>query len=329
MEDIIWTYIIKRLTNTETAASRQLLDDWLSSDERHLQQYHEARMLWELTAMVPPETVETDPGRLNLNLEVTPDLNPVKPVVFWKYGMAATLIGALLFIAFYFFGAGTQNQKEEWVVRKAEAGQVLELRLPDSSRVWLNAETEIRFLKDFTGEKLRLIKLRGEAYFEVKHDSRQPFVVNSGALSTTVYGTSFNVRAYPTESESQVSVNTGKVGVQATGSDTEALMLLPSDQLSYKEGKFTKHKINVADVDSWTMGELIFEQTPMPEVFAMLSRKYKVKIESGNQNYNACKLSARFNKQPLSVVLKTLNISMNISSKQIADTIYLKGGNCM
>ncbi|WP_173006998.1 DUF4974 domain-containing protein, partial [Lactobacillus helveticus] len=70
-------------------------------------------------------------------------------------------------------------------------------------------------------------------------------------------------------------------------------------------------------------------QTPMPEVFAILSRLYKVKIEAGNQNYKGCKLSARFSKQPLSVVLKTLNISMNISSKQIADTIYLKGGNCM
>lgn len=328
MEDHIWTYIIKRLTNSESSESRQKLDEWLSKDASHLQQYQEARMLWDLSAMVPPEAVETDPKLLTMKTIEEQQMRPSRSMSIWKYGIAAALFGALLFVSFFFFNQDTATE-QEWVIRKATAGQVTELTLPDSSHVWLNSDTEIRFQKNFGTAKQRIIQLRGEAYFEVKHDAEHPFVVNSGNLKTTVYGTSFNVRAYPNDLESQVSVNTGKVGVQAKGSKAAALMLLPSDRISFSKGSFSRSKINLADVDSWKSGELIFEQTPMPEVISTISRKYKVAINTGTNDYSACKLSARFSNQSLSEVLKTLNISMNISSKQIAGTIYLKGGNCM
>lgn len=329
MEDKIWTCIIKRLTGTESEDSRDLLDQWLLEDEAHVQQYREAKVLWELSAMVPPELGATDPRELTMQA-----VSPIPTVrnkfsTFWKYGVVAALAGILLSTAFHYAGVFQSPTEQEWLVMTAGSGEMTEFQLPDSSKVWLNAGTEIRFLKTFNTAKLREVQLKGEAYFEVRHDAVHPFVVNSGKLRTTVHGTSFSIRAYPNEAVIAVAVNSGKVGVEAIGGKEAAWMLLPEDKISYSAGQFLKTKVPKMDVDSWTRGELIFEQTSMPEVISTLSRKYKVKIDAGKHDYSACKLTARFSNQPLAVVLKTLNISMNISSKQIADTIYLKGGNCM
>ena len=329
MEDKIWTCIIKRLTGTETEDSRLLLDRWLLEEEKHVQHYQEAKALWELSAMVPPEVGATDTRELTMQMDLPIAKAPNNFKLFWKYGAVAALTGLLLFAAFHYSNVFQSSPKEEWMVVTAKPGEMTEFQLPDRSKVWLNAGTEVRFLKAFNTTKLREVQLKGEAYFEVHHDSTHPFVVNSGKLRTTVHGTSFSIRAYPDEAAIAVAVNSGKVGVETRDGKQAALMLLPEDKISYSGGQFLKTKVPKIDIDSWIKGELIFEQTSMPEVFATLARKYKVKIDAGKRDYSACKLTARFRNQPLAVVLKTLNISMNISSKQIADTIYLKGGNCM
>ncbi len=200
------------------------------------------------------------------------------------------------------------------------------VEMPDGSKIWLNADSEIRFLKSFSQEKTRSVILNGEAYFDVSHDAAHPFVVKSAELTTTVYGTSFNVRAYSNEEETSVTVNSGKVGVISGKDGGKARMLLPQDKLTYGDGKFTKTTV-LADADGWTRGDLMFDQTPLNEVFETISRKYNVKIEKAKTlRYQDCRLTARFRNQSLAAVLKTLKLAMNINSKQTGTTIYLEGG---
>lgn len=332
MEEKIWNCITKRLTGTETERSRSFLDQWLAEDARHTQQYDEAKSLWELTALLkagePDLPFNQFQDRVGLTQSGSKQFN------FWKYGIAAGLTAVFLLIGLYQYKLNRDNiGAGQVIVKKADAGQLIKVNLPDGSVVWLNSGSEISFAKHFKDKKVRRVKLIGEAYFDVKHDKSHPFVVKSGKLTTVVYGTTFSIRAYANETHTSVAVNSGKVGVM--GADHRhndlTVMLLPEDKLTYsnKEGIYAKSAISNSDADAWVRGDLIFEQTPLDEVFETLSRKYKVRIETEGKPYSACRLTARFNNQPLQVVLKTLGLSLNIQSKQIGQTIYLKGGNCM
>lgn len=341
MEATIWSWITKRLTRTESPDSAALLDQWLAADPANAQKYEEVRLLWELTRQLraQPPALSFDEFRKQSGL-AHPEAEPEqedqlsKRLTFWKYGVAAALTGIFLFAGLYAYQSDNESSKTTtWTVRRAEEGKIIKISLPDSSAVWLNSGSEISFAEKFNDQELRSVKLKGEAYFEVKHDKHHPFVVRSGKLSTTVYGTSFSIRAYGNETQTTVAVNSGKVGV--TGTDEQhrntTMMLLPNDKLSYtpETGKFIKTAVVNKDVNAWTNGNLIFEQAPLSEVFETLERKYKIKINADSTAYAACKLTARFDNEPLAVLLKALRLSLNIQSKQIGQTIYLTGGNCM
>ncbi|TCD01130.1 FecR family protein [Pedobacter psychroterrae] len=328
MEDKIWNCIIKRLTGSETEASEQALNSWMEEDASHAQQYREACSLWSLTGEV--RHIQSDTRVLELIKDrKAPASEKVAGIrAIWKYGIAASLIVLFSVAAIFQYRNGNfkQDQVKEWVVKKAGPGKMILVEMPDGSKIWLNADSEIRFLKSFSQEKTRSVILNGEAYFDVSHDAAHPFVVKSAELTTTVYGTSFNVRAYSNEEETSVTVNSGKVGVTSGKEGGNARMLLPQDKLTYGDGKFTKTTV-LAEADGWTRGDLVFDQTPLDEVFETISRKYNVKIaEAKTLRYQDCRLTARFRNQSLVAVLKTLKLAMNINSKQTGTTIYLEGG---
>lgn len=325
MEDKIWNYIIKRLTGTETEESEQYLNQWLNEDVNNIQQYNEICLLWSLSGRVG--NVQTEVQVQDLFSQQPAPL--AKTSVFkniWKYGIAASLI-CVLFAAIYQYrnGAFRQSSGQEWVVKRADPGKMVLVNLPDSSKIWLNAGSEIRFFKHFKDGKTRTVILKGEAFFDVSHDAGQPFVVKSGELTTTVYGTSFNIRAYGNEAEMSVAVNSGKVGVMAATDTGRVVMLLPNDKLVYAGRKFTKTVVEI-EADGWIKGDLVFDQTPLAEVFTTISRKFNVRIEADIAQYQHCRLTASFHNQPLLAVLKTLKLAMNIQSTQTGQTIYLKGG---
>lgn len=331
MDNKLWDCIVKRLSAEETTQSATLLDAWLAADAAHEEEYLNIAALWSLTGKLSTQ------GQLDFGV-VKEQISEISPVLqlaqtgnnarWWKYGLVAAMTGVFLLTGlFYYRSVHTSAQPEKWVSKKAGAGKIIKVLLPDSTTVWLNSGSEISYKDDFKKDHLRLVKLTGEAYFEVTHDASHPFVVNSAGMNTTVYGTSFNVRAYDREQLMVVAVNSGKVGV-TTSENKKTVFLLPSEKLTYDKEKAETQKLSIgkSDVDSWVSGELIFEQTPFNEVFETLARKYNLKIKTGKINYADCKLTARFRNKSINEVLKTLNLSMNIQSKFVGQTIYIEGG---
>ena len=334
MEEKIWNCIVKRLSGVETIESKTLLDLWLAENELNQEKYNQSKSIWELSAHVSHEEPEVSFQSFSAQLMPLTENKHEKSTSFWKYGIAASITAILLMGGLYAYKNNqTKNQPINWIVKRAEAGKMMKLILPDSSAVWLNSASEISYASTFANQPSRVVKLSGEAYFQVKHDQKHPFVVKSGALTTTVYGTSFSIRAYANEANTSVAVNSGKVGI--LGADQihkdAPIMLLPNDQLTYnlKNKKTIKSTIANGDVDAWTNGVLVFEQAPIAEVVQTLSRKYKVKIDTSKIAGANCRLTARFNNQPLTAILKAIRLSLQIQSTQVEQTIYLKGGNCM
>ena len=147
------------------------------------------------------------------------------------------------------------------------------LVLPDSSRVWLNAESALQYPESFDGMKRREVYLKGEGYFEVAKDAEHPFMVKTDALETQVLGTSFNVKAY-SGSDTQVTLLEGSVKV--SDRHHNELQLRPGEHTDSQLHKTTVE--NSADYRAWTDGQFYFDNVELVEIMRELGRWYNVDI---------------------------------------------------
>jgi transmembrane sensor len=147
----------------------------------------------------------------NVSAQIEMPQRPVAKVVpLWRTIAAAAIV--LFVIGLVIFYNKTAVNQVQQVLVTSKPGQHLQIKLPDGSEVWLSPATQITYPDHFNTAK-REVKLTGEAFFEVVHDTKHPFIISSGNLKTVVLGTSFNVRAYPKASSAEVTVISGKVGV--------------------------------------------------------------------------------------------------------------------
>ncbi len=156
-------------------------------------------------------------------------------------------------------------------------GGQYELLLADGSRVWLNAESSLRFPTAFIGKE-RMVELTGEGYFEVNGSEHYPFLVKKGNTMITVLGTRFNVNAYEDEPAMKITLLGGKVKVERGASQA---ILGPGEQavLTNREDKITV--LPGADIDqavAWKNGRFLFNSADIETVMRQVARWYDVDI---------------------------------------------------
>ncbi len=155
-------------------------------------------------------------------------------------------------------------------------GKTVKVSLPDGSVAWLNADSEIKFPEQFTGDT-REVRASGEVYFDVKKDRGHVFVVSTGYFTATVLGTSFNLRARSPEDASLTLVS-GKVAIsdkEGGASDT----LAPGEQAIWD----SERGIDISSVDTypitqWKDGYFYFNNEPLVKIMQELGRWYNVSV---------------------------------------------------
>ena len=133
------------------------------------------------------------------------------------------------------------------------------LILSDGTRVWLNADSELEYPVEFV-KKERIVKLSGEAYFEVAPNPEQPFIVEAGGIQTRVLGTSFNIQAYRNEKSVYTTLLTGSIRV-AVADGGDAVVLTPGREAIWEKGSgaIQVEAVNAEDAIAWRYGNFIFE----------------------------------------------------------------------
>lgn len=154
-----------------------------------------------------------------------------------------------------------------------EAG-TYRVRLPDSSMVWLNASSELKFPVRFT-EDTRTVYLKGEAFFEVAHDPAHPFHVVANGNEVNVLGTTFNVDAYNAAATSTALVS-GSVMVKAESG--KKALLKPRQQAIVNEGAISVQTADLKKITAWKNGFFHFHQDNLESIMDQISRWYGVKI---------------------------------------------------
>lgn len=154
-------------------------------------------------------------------------------------------------------------------------GGQYKLILPDSTTVWLNADSRLTYPLAFTGSE-RSVTLEGEAYFSVAHNSRQPFVVNHDGLQVRVLGTEFNLRGYAAE-PLQTTLVSGSVDVRIDDQQ-QPVRLRPGNQFSLQDGQYTVTNVNTLSYTGWKDGIFYFHHLQLDDVLRQLERWYDVSI---------------------------------------------------
>jgi transmembrane sensor len=186
-------------------------------------------------------------------------------------------------------------------------GGTFQLTLSDGTRVWLNAASSIKYPTAFTGKERRVV-ITGEAYFEVIHNAKQPFIVSANNIEVTDIGTHFNINAYENETHIKTTLFEGSISLK---SDHYNSLLKPGEQAQ----SGSDSKINMLQpeelnqVIAWKTGYFNFRDADLPTVMRQLERWYDIDVR-----YNGQVPARRFRGElPRSMTLKeVLNVLREI-----------------
>lgn len=156
-----------------------------------------------------------------------------------------------------------------------------QMRLPDGTRVWLNAASSIRFPSTFSLHKERVVEITGEAYFEVARDIDRPFLVKSEGQEVRVLGTAFNVNTYQEAGATLTTLMEGRVQiskVSRSGATEDPVVLAPGQQARLTKSGFDIQQAGVQRVMDWINGDFIFQQETLVQILDRVARWYDVEI---------------------------------------------------
>ncbi|MFO3726663.1 FecR family protein [Butyricimonas muris] len=149
------------------------------------------------------------------------------------------------------------------------------ITLDDGTKVWVNAETKLKYPVSFAGEQREVI-LEGEAFFEVVKD-KKPFIVKTSFGDVRVLGTAFGINAYVDQPEGYTTLVRGKVSVTAGAG--EPLVIQPGEQVvSSKDGKTRKQEVNVDEFVGWKDGIYVFRDKKLVDIMNTLERWYNISV---------------------------------------------------
>lgn len=168
--------------------------------------------------------------------------------------------------------------------------------LPDGSRVILNAGSRLNYPSSFDGKKTREVYLEGQAFFDIQHNDKKPFIVHTGNLQTVVLGTAFNVKAIPGDKEITVTVTRGRVKVK--DASRELGIITPNQEIRYDRQKeiAVMKTVNDDHYLDWKDEKLLFDNVTVAEAAKVLEEKYKVTIMINDESVNSQRFTTTFPK---------------------------------
>ncbi|WP_437917982.1 FecR family protein [Sphingobacterium sp. LRF_L2] len=303
----------------------------LSAEEKQLLER------WYLASLkAQPFQIEEDTSFDTLRAEIWEaimhNVHPNNPVVYvrpYRWLSAVASVVTTFFIAALGYWLFFLNNNAVYITKTAAVEEVKKVMLPDSSIVWLNAQSTIKYKKDFADG--RNVILEGEGYFEVKKDPSSPFKIESGDIETQVLGTSFNIKAFPRERSVDVIVKSGKVKVGKRGED-RVYYLVANDHLSYQtSSQISVEKTAADDAVAWASGRLQFTEKNLKEIAAVLSRWYGKEIIIIGNNLDKCIYTAVFDQNVrLEEVLDIISSVNNLTVKYDKEgkRVQISGKGC-
>ncbi|MGI4020206.1 MAG: FecR family protein [Janthinobacterium lividum] len=238
-------------------------------------------------------------------------------------------IVARLFIAPNKYDKNSTIFNTEVIAGKAVRKKII---LPDGTQVWLNSESKLVYDKDMGKRNIREVQLTGEAFFDVTHNKRRPFIINTDKISVKVLGTAFNIKAYPKDQKTETTLLRGSIELTVNNHSAEKVVLKPTEKFALIDRKvkitnstkpdqtadITMMVQNVLPIKvagkeyseevSWVDNQLVFSNESFEELAPKLERWYNVKLNIQNSHLDTYHFSGVFTNENLVEALTALKL---------------------
>lgn len=317
--------IVKYLSGEITPGEIQVLTGWVESHPDHAHEFTRVTKLWHKVQDTIPDPVtdldqewhriatKIDPARVHETNREVVHLKQHEQVkrpawIALSLGIAAGLL-ILALPAFLFFRNGSPDSRT--VVAVAE--KMTELTLSDGTRVTLNAGSSLSYPAEFRGY-LRDVTLKGEAWFEVARDPSKPFTIAAENVRIRAVGTSFFVNTRTSDDCKEIILEKGCVKVFYQPRPERMTVLLPGERAEAATEDYVILKSENQNINylAWKTRHIVFNNTPLKEVVQLLISVYRCDIVIAGGIPDDCRISATFDKQSLTSVLKVLSATLDI-----------------
>jgi ferric-dicitrate binding protein FerR (iron transport regulator) len=226
-----------------------------------------------------------------------------------KWAAAAVVVLFLAGAGFFFSGSFKQRTRASAGAFTAATGPsgLKHIVLPDSTVVWLNANSTLRWDHDF-GAIARKVTLSGEASFDVHHDAAKPFIVHTADADIKVLGTCFNVETNEPGALTQVALLRGKVTVNLNNASAESMVLQPGEVAACSASGKTlqKYKTDVQPYFSWISGGFYAANMTLHQVLEKLCTRYGYSVSWPGHRGGHKHISVSFPPQEFRHMLESL-----------------------
>lgn len=267
--------LLKYIDGTATQEEIAIVVQWIESDQQNMQEYLLFRKAFDASLWHTPESQD-------LVKETSP--SKTKIIKLFKETMKIAAMLAILLGSYHLVYSKWVNPIEAPINQTifTPEGQRAELTLSDGTKVWLNAKSTLIFPDKFTGNE-RNVKLVGEAYFEVAHNKKKQFIVETEDYNIKVLGTKFNVRSYPQIKLFETALIEGSVKI-ASSDNVDQLTMVPGEIIHSKKGTLAKANIEDYDLLAWKEGLLSFKDLQFKKILDKLSLYYDVEFTIKNKD---------------------------------------------
>lgn len=306
-DDETGVLLVRYFSGELDRSQEDALERWIRSDEEHMRAAKEVyRICSTAEAVGVMKTVDTEAALKKVRRKMHGRF--LVRVMRHVSRFAAVLFLPAAFLCGWYAWKYYHPSEDGYIEVKTTTGMLSSVTLPDSSKVWLNSNSTLRYPVRFTG-KTREVSLEGEAYFDVERDEDRRFIVETPAMQIEVLGTEFNVDAYNDPGrDTRTTLVEGSV--QMTFSDSagvhRVVRMSPGQSVSYcpETDKVTRSRVNTETITSWKNGRIVLDNTSLADALRMIENRYNVQFDIINKELLRNRYTGRFDNQILDRVLE-------------------------
>jgi transmembrane sensor len=318
----------KYLSQEASVDERTQVEAWLGENEANRHYFNQFKTIFDRAVRVKNlPHFDTDAAWTNVRSRLhkkqeakTISIQPSGFNLAWRIAASVMLVLGVGFFAYRMLQPLTPVSMEVITAQKSEADT-----LPDGSGVFLNRETQLAYTFD-KKKKAHVVKLKGEAYFNIQHNDDKTFIVEVDDVRIKDIGTSFNVKAYPESNTIEVVVEEGEV-MFYTEKDSGIYLRAGGKGIYHKGTKTFAIEQAEPNVTAYKTRFFIFSDSDLATVVQELNNVYDKKIVIGS-HLEQCRLTVSFNNESLEEIANVIAETLGLTAKVSGGDIVLEGKAC-
>lgn len=322
--------IAKVLASEASRAEIDLLEGWMDEAEENRIYFEETKKLFaQIENFKVEHKVNTVKAWDKLNAKISSEATTTAKVIpllqrpVFRIAASLMLIATLALLVNYYF-----NSPAPTSVVLAANKEIKTQGLPDGTKVTLNKNSELAYVVN-EKKQVREVKLKGEAYFEVKHNEEFPFEITIDDIIIRDIGTAFNVKALPGSDVVEVLVEEGEVLFYT--SSNEGLILVKGEKALYNKTSKQFSKVvpdPVENTVSYKSKAFQFKGSLMRDVVKQLNAIYDSNIELSDERLGNCRLTTKFNDLNVDAIVDIIADTFSFEVERSGGKIIFKGQPC-